>query len=225
MWIYYFEEYSWFVPWENTVAYYPLTSTDTINDMKWHWTAYNLTNRNISFWTYQWVDCAYFNSANSVSWLYYQNTQIIPNSSFTWSCRLYKISNSTDNPRLCSSYSWNPYWILMNNSWNIVCWTTSSTDGYNIPGWERHNRVITWSFTNWTYKLYKDGVLVKQWSWSWYSNWVWLNIWWLDSQNSSSRTSDKFNWYMSKWILENIIWTDDVIMDNYLADRHLYWIN
>lgn len=216
----------WWQPWANTMAYYPLDSTNTVNDMKGSWTAYNLVNSNITFWVYQWVDCAYFNSANSKSWLYYNlSTQIIPNTAFTWNCWMYKISNSSYNPRLCSSYSGNPYWILMNSSWKIVLWSTSSTNWYDIPAWVRVMFTVTWSFSNWQFSIYENSIPVKTVSWTWYNNGYWLNIGWLDANGSSSETSDKFNWYMSRWILENKIWQQDEITNYFLSTKSLYWIN
>ena len=45
-------------PWSSTIAYYPLNSSTTVNDMSGN--GYTLTNDWASFWTYGWVDCAYF---------------------------------------------------------------------------------------------------------------------------------------------------------------------
>lgn len=55
--------WGWWTPWANTVAYYPLNSTSQWNDMKGMGTAYNLATSHTAptYWTYQWVDCAYFN--------------------------------------------------------------------------------------------------------------------------------------------------------------------
>ena len=49
-------------PWSNTIAYYPLTSTTTVNDMSGN--NRNLTNHSVSFNTYDWVNCAYFNGSS-----------------------------------------------------------------------------------------------------------------------------------------------------------------
>lgn len=210
-------------PGENTLAYYPLNSTSTVNDMKTSWTKYNLTNYNILFGTYQWVDCAYFNSANSRSWLYYSWTQIIPSWDFTWNVWMYLISTSTDNPRLCSSYVWwNNYWVLLNSSWNIVVWSTSSTTWIpTTTGWW-HLYTVVWNFSQWSYKWYVDWVLSNTWSWTWISSWTWLNIWWFDNAWSWSATSDKLNWYLSERILENKKWSDDDVMDYYMLTKWDY---
>ncbi len=53
-------------PWANTVAYYPLTSASTVNDMSGN--NKNLTNNWISFWEFNWVDCAYNASSNYIRW-------------------------------------------------------------------------------------------------------------------------------------------------------------
>ena len=57
------EYQAWWTPWANTLAYRPLTSTSTTNDLSWN-------NNNLSsiwtvdFWTHYWVDCAYFDDNN-----------------------------------------------------------------------------------------------------------------------------------------------------------------
>jgi len=215
--------YEWYIPTDDTVAYYPLTSKTTTLDLAYNCYHFDVNN-NITFWEHQWVDCWYWNSANASSWLWETSwVQIIPNANFTWRCWIYKISNSTDNPRLCSSYGGNPYWILMNNSWNIVCWSTSNTDWYPIPAWERHQYIITWSFSGWSYKLYVDWELVKTWSWSWYNNGVWLSVFGHDSQGSSSGTSDKFNWYLSEWLLERRQWSEGEVKQDFENTKAPYW--
>ena len=85
-------------PWANTVAYYPLTSTTTVNDLSGN--GYTLSTHDTlpTFWIYQWVDCASFNSnslkTSSVNpWAYwklartvkYRWEQQIRNASCFWS--------------------------------------------------------------------------------------------------------------------------------------------
>ena len=53
---------TWWQPWANTLAYYPLTSTTTVSDESWN--SRDLTNNWILFWTYQGVDCAYNSTAH-----------------------------------------------------------------------------------------------------------------------------------------------------------------
>ena len=151
------EEAQSYLEWKpdsNTVAYYPFTSETTTNDMKTSGTKYNLNvNKNITFGNYQGANCAYGNSANYYSGLRYTgSTQIIPNQNFTWSCWIYLINTSTDNPRLCSSLGGNPYGVLINNSGKIVCWTTSSTNGFQMQTGSWHMYTVVGSFTSGSYK-------------------------------------------------------------------------
>lgn len=214
--------YEWYRPTDDTVAYYPLNSKTTVKDLAYNCYHFDV-NHNITFGEHQWVDCWYGNSANSSSWLWRTSWIQIPNANFTWRCWIYKISNSTANPRFCSSYGGNPYWILMNTSWNIVCWSTSNTDWYPIPAWERHQYIITWSFSGWSYKLYVDWELVKTRSWSWYNNGAWLSVFGHDNQGSSSDTSDKFNWYLSEWLLEQRQRTAEEALKDFESMKANYW--
>lgn len=221
----------WRTDWKpnaHTKAYYPLTSQTTTYDMKTSWTLYNLSNNNVSFWVYQWVDCAQFSPNTSSSytylWLYYNWEQVINNSWFTWVCWMYHYWFVRDNPRLCSSYSGNPYWILLKTSTgNIVSWTADENNWYPFDNWAWHLRSVTWSFTPSHFKLYKDWELVKEWSWANTSMSTWLNIWWPDSWSYSRYWSDKYNWLMSEYIVEDIIRSDDNEKDYYNQTKSLYW--
>lgn len=210
-------------PDSDTIVYYPFTSETTINDMKESWTKYNLTNRNVVFWTYQWADCAYINPSNYTVWMYYSWTQIIPRWDFTWFGRLYQIWTSSANPRICSSYSWSPYWILINSSWTMVVWSSSNSNWFNVITWERHLYAVVGNCSTWSYKWYIDWELVKEWSWSWFTIWAWLTIWWHDSQGWASWTVDKFNWYMWRFWLENWQKSAAYIKDFFDKTKRYYW--
>lgn len=213
---------SMLVPTASTSVYYPMWVKSTVWDY-WYYRRDLNVNRNITFMDYNWVKCAYSNPSNSKSALYYTpNVQIIPNSSFTRRCWLYYNGTSTDNPRLCSSYLWNPYWILVNNSWTMVCWTASNSEWVDLRVWWWHLYTITWSFSSWRFKAYLDWELVNTWTWGWYNNGYWLTIFWHDSDWSSSATSDKFNWYASEYMLENREWSTREIKKDYLDTKKYY---
>ena len=64
--IYIWVEYtSPFTPWANTVAYYPLTSSTTVNNQVSGGT--NLTNSNVVFWVANGVDCATISGNSTTS--------------------------------------------------------------------------------------------------------------------------------------------------------------
>ena len=219
----------WWSPNEHTMAYYPLNSSTTTYDVKTSGTLYNLTNYWISFWTYQWVDCAQFSPNTSSSytriWLYNNSwAQIINNSWFTWACWLYHYWFVRDNPRLCDSYAWNPSWILLKTSaGTIVAWTPSENNWYPFDSWAWHLRSMTWSFSQWHFKLYKDWELVKDWTWTPCTIWTWLDIWWTSSASTVRYWSDQYNWLMSERLLEDIIWNDYKEKDYYYQTKSRYW--
>ena len=63
---YYFAEWGgWWQPWANTLLYLPLNSTDTYTDKSWN--NVSTTNYNVTFWTYQWVDCWEFNTSTRIT--------------------------------------------------------------------------------------------------------------------------------------------------------------
>ena len=62
MWVYIWND-TW-LPNKDTIAYYPLNATTTVNDMSGN--SKTLTNNNVTFWTYNWVDCANFSGSQSL---------------------------------------------------------------------------------------------------------------------------------------------------------------
>ena len=220
-------EWSW-KPWANTIAYYPLTSSTTVNDMKWSGTAYNLTSKWTSptFWTYWWVSCAYFSS----SWMLYNN-------SWTWTALWnYTISiwyNKTDNPpqdngSICWLWVWwinfgyavALYWKTRPTSTQWVYWFHNATSQsyvwpYSISWWTNIVIVANWS----SWKLYINWV--QQWStftiWSSTPNYIAI------SRYQSGDTLDRsIRWYMSEFIMENKVRTADEVAKYYNSTKANY---
>lgn len=210
-------------PWANTVAYYPLTSTTTVNDMSGN--NRNLTNNNVVFWVYQWVNCWYFNARWSSAWYcWLYNSSFYPwgSASFPITVNLwfYASWNSTYyNPRLI----WPILWAK--SLWNIVAWWY----GWNI-NWAPFN---IWEWTNVCfiltdnnhYTVYKNWVLQYENVYTDISSWnsKYLTVWTRD--DNWTQNWDKWDWWISNIILENKARTADEVLDYYNSTKSLYWIS
>ena len=217
----------WWQPWANTIAYYPLTSVTTTSDMKGSWTAYDLTNYNVSFTTYQWVDCwVFYGNTNYESWLYNQTAPARTSWNYTFLCWFYVGTDTmTYNTRVqwfygypCSVYNLGGYyWINNADAWSPRAQITN-TSQWNL--W-----TITWEWS--AVKVYLNWSLEYTWTDSEYSNrfWgthPWIVIWWSDNPWSSA---DKFSWWISEVIYENKVRTAQEIADYYNQTKANYWIS
>jgi hypothetical protein len=202
-------------PWANTIAYYPLNSTTTVNDMSGN--NRNLTNNWVQFWEYDWVDCAY---ASWSSYAYIISNPITWNSSFTASiwCKM-------------SSTSWWKNSIAFWNSWNNVSfsiwvngtslytgwWNNDRNTGYTMSTNTRTHTVVT--HDNWTIKVYVNGTLQYTGTVSFsLSNTktvigAWLASYW-----------DKWEGYLSDAIEETVVWTAQEVSDYYNQTKWNYWL-
>ena len=211
----------WWTPWANTIAYYPLTSVSTVNDMSgnWnHWTMSWTITFGSALW---WVDC----------W------------SFPWSSSTYiNVPNSSDFATTTITYS---FWIASSqtsgNRWIIYKWpfTWNSWTYYitnyrnfwvSINGTETYTTMF-YSNNQWVYAVVTyDGSSMKI-----YKNWA---------LNTSASTSYDISWdsnplkiwaywdsnycfygYMSEIIIENKVWTAEEISDYYNQTKSLYGIS
>lgn len=211
----------WWIPWENTVAYYPL-ETDG-NDYTWN---YNLTNSSTTFTTISWVKCADFTSN-----VYLYSTNIpLPSwsSARTFSYWFYNSSVVNDTYFLA-------YWSHAN--WCFFAprtsWTVYSFMGYNrdfntsttVQTWKWQLQTITYDGT--TVKYYLDWNLI--WNsnqslsttaiWSTWKFTVWCRL------NSSTNPWNYINWYMSNLIVEDKVWTATEITDYYNLTKSDYGIS
>lgn len=212
----------WWRPWANTVAYYPLTSTSTVNDMSGN--ELTLTNNwNAVFWTYDWVDCAYFNwnaslRQSSLTTQYIWQT-------FTFMAWMKVVTE-------CNVWTYNNQWtnrgiwlVIQNNNdkiwgsiwqWgsflDVVYNTTINNTWYLI--WLTHN-------SNWDLKLYFNGVQVQTGSWAvneWASNFA---IWAAVFKESEIYYS---NGYVSNVIIEDKERTDQEVSEYYNLTKWNYWL-
>lgn len=216
--------YAW-TPWANTVAYYPLTSFTTTNDTKSIGTKYNLTNwGDVTFGTYQWVSCAYFNGTSnsklyntSVSFSAYPTQTVcfrfyINSTSTSVYQILYHIGTSSPNGKLGS---WFKY-----NTWLSI---SSRDGGYeSVKSWN-----ITWAWhlltnvTSWSSSIqYLDGQLYQTFtnSLSGTQNQLYIG-------SSQSGTSERLTGYESEFIVEDTAWTATQITEYYNLTKWNYWIS
>lgn len=213
-------------PWANTLAYYPLDTINTINDLSWN--NHTLSNRwNVTFWIYDWVDCANF-AASNPAWLYNSSDNIITdNMQYTY---LAWINPDTTNswsdwPRLFCSLSWNTaygwlfiWWMRQHNEAAAPWWVTdwpSLTSGWQLI-------CIVWDLSDGSYDWYKNGSFVISDTWfTWARNWILI---WAHETNTSN-VVDRYVWYMSKVIFENRQWTAQEILNYYNNTKWYYWIS
>ena len=214
---------TWWQPWVNTIAYYPLNSTDTINDKSWN--SRNLTNNWLTFWTYNWVDCA-----NMTSNVYAYSTDIpLPSwaNSRTISFWFYDTSRVNDT-----------YWCAYgsHSTWNFFAPRINSSR-YSFMGYARDFNTST-TVSTWVWKLITvtyDWATVK-----YYLNWS--NIWSSDLSlnttavgstrkfviwcrlDSSANPNQYVKWYMSNMILEDKARTAQDVSDYYNLTKSNYWL-
>ena len=207
-----------FTPWVNTLAYYPLTSTSTVNDRSGN--NNNLTQSwTVTFWVNWWVNCGYFD------WWYL----ILNSSLITWanprtvSCWFYRINAISE---------WWAFWGMWTPSsqqWytTYVSWTSPTG---RIGHWNRQSDVFStipcpinwWNLLvvtfNWTtVKVYLDNVQIL-------STNLTLNLtsWNTTICQMPSLAVNAWKWYMSEFIFENIERDATKRTDYYNSTKTIY---
>lgn len=206
-------------PWANTIAYYPLTSTSTVNDLSWN--NYNLTQSwTITYWTNVWVDCAYFNwgyLSATIAWLPQWGTDrtasvyVYITKTQCWILSWW--ANSTYN-KFCRYYwGFNSNWLAATS----YQWTDLNSSTY-ISGWWHH---IVLLVRSWVRELYIDWVQNTTLNKSSTTNTSWTNfeMWRLDYASDFM-----FQSYMSNVIIENKARTAQEISDYYNLTKWNYWL-
>lgn len=218
----------WRQPWANTVAYYPLTSETTVNDMKGMGTAYNLsTAGSPTFVTRWWVSCAY------LDWVDDAFTQGSITTNLIWNeftCLFWSYLESWDTGAEVSTllYSWwKFYWWyiehskssisseVLNWSWNNLSKSlTIPTNTRNLIGITHNSSSITTLYYNWALQATKTQALgLKN---THFVIWAGNYTWTLEYYKK---------WAMSNVILENKARTADEISDYYNQTKSIYWIS
>lgn len=212
---------NWWQPWANTLLYMPLNSTDTYTDKSWN--SRTTTNTNVSFWTYQWVNCWYFNWTSA-------HIQITP---FTFSSELslliwlYPVWYTSwydgkifDARR--SSYAFTSRYGLFGEttwiSWYINWTQTFVTDVSN----KRVLFAMTSENGSQTYQVLWDNIDTTTTSSLSFSSFTPLKInLWNEYDNGAPRY---YEWWMSECILESKIRTAQEISDYYNLTKWKYWL-
>lgn len=215
-------------PSSDTLAYYPLNSTSTLNDMSWN--NYTLTNSwSVAFGVNQWVDCAWFTSWWSSSWsrwLYRtSDTMITPQSTdLTFHVWLYKWSETMYyNPRIIGRY--NSSGAIFTYASRSKISTADSTTYWITPvewAWFLFSCVYKYSDKTWAYYLNGAYQNIQTNSTpSSYSNaWIVLGT----RDNLWTWYWDKWSWWMSEVIIEKKIRTAEDIANYYERKKADYWL-
>lgn len=193
-------------PNKNTIAYYPLTSTSTVNDLSWN--NRTLTNyNNVAFGTYAWVDCAAFSWNKMI--LYHSDFPARWYGDYTMWCWMYTTSN---NLQYVLSF-WNAVatalvmqiknWHIDPNIWNV-----------SLNSWHH----IVYTIASNTLKMYVDGTEVYTWTYNVNGS----KSLWIGRQTFT----DTYNymWYMSEVIVENKARTATEIANYYNTTKSNYWL-
>ena len=206
-------EWKW-KPNDNTIAYYPLTSDTTVNDMKGIGTAYNLTNTNVTFWTNQWVSCANFNSNSRL-----ENTSAPVWTNRTLCAWVYALSNSNNKWVICT---WN------NSNTNILWCSVWSTWVANMSDWQNYNIKWTTTITWWWHLI--TVTLSNWWASILYVDWVQENSYTFNIGSGnyicvwakSIQHSEKYYWYISAVIVESVAWSANEVAKYYNSTKANY---
>ena len=218
--------WGWWQPWANTVAYYPLTSTTTVNDQTNNW--HDWTNNWVAFGTYAGVDCAYFDRSSYISvpdspelrwwdaytislWYNYDGNGVT-------AIDFYSKWKDTATGRMLNRV------ILGSNPYlqTTMC-ASNEIGGYmssSVISWW-HNWLVVRSAPNTL--LYIDGQLAFSWTQtSSYTNTDAVLIW---AGTNWSTTDYYVSWHMSNVIVENAARTAQEILDYYNNTKSNYWIS
>lgn len=218
---------AWWQPWANTIAYYPLNNTTTVNDLSGN--NRNLTNNWVVFWTYNGVNCAYFNWSGAN--LRANNVMSITTNIITLSMWVNKDRNSNNEIfQEIMDNGINDIQIPSLNGWTWAVGfsayfgsTSNQTAGYSVT-WVNNGiwRHIVFVWDGSSLKLYQNcqelpityvrqniaGLLS--------ATYTTLILWWRDGVFAK--------WYISEAIFENKARTEQERLDYYNQTKWNYWL-
>jgi hypothetical protein len=209
----------WWQPWANTVAYYPLTSVSTVNDMKTSGTKYNLTNTWVTFGTYQGVDCAYLSTSSQLSNTSFNELHwALPRTFSFW---VYDKGNS-------SSWEWVYVFHWKTQKTNQMVLVFRWGNKYQISQWGSSWNFWAPTFWQWTYHcVIYDGTKFE-WFKNWTSIWTWtytINTQWNELYFwKHDNLWNSMDGYFSNIIIENKVWTAQDVSDYYDISKANYWL-
>ena len=216
------------LPGENTLVYYPLTSTTTVNDMSGN--NRNLTNSWVTFWTYAGVDCAYFPRSNSKKLYWTLPLSWTQNFTFNvWINRQWKTFYEHGNWQIVDL--WNPwtnyvqFWIGINDDSNkYVAWTRWNDKTASTTNTTNTWNMVTVTHQSWTVKMYVNWTLIINDTISFNVANTNFTVWSFQSGIDSQTDYFAYYWYMSKLICESSIWTAQEVSDYYNSTKSNYWL-
>ena len=215
-------------PWSNTIAYYPLTSATTVNDMSGN--NYNLTNynSNVTFWTYQWVSCASF--PWSKNGLYKAWFNQLSNSDYTISVWAYRPStlNQTDTYLLriwwTTAVKWEDCLLAFNKLRLRFSFRWDDLDSDTNPEWQWTNIICQFKKSENQQLIYVNWVLKGSRTTAYTHNITDSNICLWNRYNQSYTGDNTWWWYLSEVIFENIAWNSTKIEHYYNLTKSNYWL-
>lgn len=215
--VYIYKDWSW-EPWSNTIAYYPLNSTNTVNDMSGN--NKNMTNNWVSFGTYNGVSCASFSS----SYLDLDSSLFTWNQIFTVSTRFYWDWTIISGKWKCIFTVGSPSWTSVFCMWTspggvlkVWWWSNDRDTGIQLTANKWYQCIMTHSW--WTINVYLDWTLIYTWT-------VSYNIASYKTRiGCQLNTTDYFFWNISEVIVESTQWTAQEVLDYYNGTKSLYWIS
>jgi hypothetical protein len=198
---------SWWQPWVNTIAYYPL-ETDILD----HSGNSNILNGVLSqdtIW-YRTSSNVYFTNGgvNFLCWWFKMNTVWTSWQTSIMEWQKNAISyywfhdDSSFNKRISLFYTLYPTYYSATSSWDISTW------------WWHY---LAYSYKNWKMYICKDWVTELLYNWSWAYNWdnVYLLI--LNNWGSGNIT-------FSNIIAESVWWSEDLMTSYYNNTKSKYWL-
>ena len=210
----------WRKPWVNTMWYRTLVWN--ANDSSWN--NRNWTATWVSFWTYDWVDCAYFSWSYSsqirIPWMWsFSALTMVIWAKTTYSLPavsvLFMLSPSSNNKNFAIQWNSSKF-ILSRRNWSSA---------YDINDWTandgvRHCIIATYD-SSWA-DLYVDWVHIWHDSRSSQvqSDTNYSSIWWHASNSSSQFT---YRWYLSTAIVENKKRTEAEWLAYYNKVKTQFW--
>lgn len=218
---------SWWQPWVNTIAYFPLEN----NSNEASWKTVTTADTSVNYSTLWWVKCA-----NTTSWYINVSTSIFDDSSArteqTMSFWMYLNSMPSWTSEWAFEFekqnNYSFYFLARSNNVYRHEWTNAwSTIDVSIPSSDIWTRVY---FTlvnsaSWKY-MYKNWVLIWSWTWSSRPRWNWPHPWAQNMVILSDRDRvESLNWGLRELIFEDKTWTDQEIQDYFDATKWDYWIS
>lgn len=219
-------------PWGNTVAYRPLTSQTTVNDMSGNGNNLVATTENVTYEEIGWVD-----SVRIPTWYWYLRSNWAASYMPAWwddrtiSLWLYNITTQQQTVWYWfwygSSAQDKTFSIRQSKTWSIYhyklyLYTDEIDTWVEIAVWEWQNHIVTYS--NWVEKYYINWQLVANWSYTLNTASSVFSIW-TNYNLSTPDTNWKPNWCVSNFIVENVARTADKVLKYYNSLKSKYWLS